>query len=414
MFGGNSALKTDQGENQPIFGGGTSLFGLNVAPSFGKSSIFGISSETTPKTNDETTPAKEVESSVKSVFGQSLFGPKTDTEVISKPIFGQSVFGAKSDTSKTEVEEKSEVIVSPKPVIVKSLFGNTSAETISNNEVGQSLFGNTSDKDTTPKSVFGQTLFGGQTNGKPEFNQLGLFGKTTPVFGQNIFGTKSEDPALSAPQDLSSKSFSSPLTPQDLSNSSTESPATTPNLNSKPLFGQSTNIFGTKVESNSSQPVFGQASSIFGAPKDLTSNNTTSNSSVFGSSATNTNEITFKSTGLDFAQLASESTSIPKIETLNKDNKVEFVGLTNNNSFSSFQKARNKENSSINDSKEYYENDENHDPQFEPLIALPPEIVLSTGEENETKLFGDRAKLFRFDEETKEWKERGEFSFYVL
>ncbi|KAG8197151.1 hypothetical protein JTE90_011312 [Oedothorax gibbosus] len=42
---------------------------------------------------------------------------------------------------------------------------------------------------------------------------------------------------------------------------------------------------------------------------------------------------------------------------------------------------------------------------FKPLIPLPAEVVVETGEENELVLFEDRAKLYRFVDQ--EWKERG-------
>lgn len=44
-------------------------------------------------------------------------------------------------------------------------------------------------------------------------------------------------------------------------------------------------------------------------------------------------------------------------------------------------------------------------PNFRPIIPLPNEISVTTGEENEDVLFENRGKLFRFVE--KEWKERG-------
>lgn len=51
--------------------------------------------------------------------------------------------------------------------------------------------------------------------------------------------------------------------------------------------------------------------------------------------------------------------------------------------------------------------DEEDGPHFDPVIPLPDKVDVKTGEEDEEPLFSNRAKLFRFDTETKEWKERG-------
>jgi len=48
-----------------------------------------------------------------------------------------------------------------------------------------------------------------------------------------------------------------------------------------------------------------------------------------------------------------------------------------------------------------------HDPHFEPVIKLTEEVTTKTNEEDETVIFKLRSKLFRFDSETTEWKERG-------
>lgn len=45
--------------------------------------------------------------------------------------------------------------------------------------------------------------------------------------------------------------------------------------------------------------------------------------------------------------------------------------------------------------------------EFEPVVALPELVEVKTGEEDEEVLFCERAKLYRFDAETKQWKERG-------
>ncbi|KAJ1118109.1 hypothetical protein NDU88_006304 [Pleurodeles waltl] len=50
---------------------------------------------------------------------------------------------------------------------------------------------------------------------------------------------------------------------------------------------------------------------------------------------------------------------------------------------------------------------EDDGPHFEPVVPLPDKVEVKTGEEDEEELFSNRAKLFRFDAELKEWKERG-------
>lgn len=47
------------------------------------------------------------------------------------------------------------------------------------------------------------------------------------------------------------------------------------------------------------------------------------------------------------------------------------------------------------------------DVDFKPLVSLPDIYQLTTGQESEIQLFCERAKLFRFDPNSKQWKERG-------
>ncbi|XP_030057332.1 E3 SUMO-protein ligase RanBP2 isoform X2 [Microcaecilia unicolor] len=53
-------------------------------------------------------------------------------------------------------------------------------------------------------------------------------------------------------------------------------------------------------------------------------------------------------------------------------------------------------------------------PHFEPVVPLPDKVEVKTGEEDEEELFSNRAKLFRFDTELKEWKERGVGNVKIL
>ncbi|PWZ02337.1 hypothetical protein BCV70DRAFT_62611 [Testicularia cyperi] len=48
-----------------------------------------------------------------------------------------------------------------------------------------------------------------------------------------------------------------------------------------------------------------------------------------------------------------------------------------------------------------------NDPHFEPVIKLENQVEVKTHEEDEDVTFKMRAKLFRFDKDAKEWKERG-------
>ncbi|AXA48998.1 Ran-binding protein 1 [Malassezia restricta] len=55
-----------------------------------------------------------------------------------------------------------------------------------------------------------------------------------------------------------------------------------------------------------------------------------------------------------------------------------------------------------------------HDPQFDPVIKLEHKVEVKTNEEDEDVQFKIRAKLFRFDKESKEWKERGTGDVRIL
>ena len=66
------------------------------------------------------------------------------------------------------------------------------------------------------------------------------------------------------------------------------------------------------------------------------------------------------------------------------------------------------------------DDDENVDPEagpdihFEPIVQLPEVTDLKTGEEDEAVVFRHRAKLYRFDGATSQWKERGVGEMKIL
>ena len=57
-----------------------------------------------------------------------------------------------------------------------------------------------------------------------------------------------------------------------------------------------------------------------------------------------------------------------------------------------------------------------HEPDihFEPVVTLPETVEIKSGEENEDTLFTERAKLFRFDSNLNQWKERGVGDMKIL
>ncbi|CAL9731905.1 ran-specific GTPase-activating protein 1 [Monosporozyma unispora] len=72
------------------------------------------------------------------------------------------------------------------------------------------------------------------------------------------------------------------------------------------------------------------------------------------------------------------------------------------------ESTEDKNESKNDDKKKDGEDDEEeaNDVHFEPVVHLE-KVDVKTLEENETVLYKVRAKLFRFDPENKEWKERG-------
>ncbi|OXB53477.1 hypothetical protein ASZ78_016123, partial [Callipepla squamata] len=61
-----------------------------------------------------------------------------------------------------------------------------------------------------------------------------------------------------------------------------------------------------------------------------------------------------------------------------------------------------------------YKTEDNDDIHFEPIVQMPEKVEPFTGEEDEKVLYSQRVKLFRFDPETSQWKERGVGNLKIL
>lgn len=287
-------------------------------------------------------------------------------------------------------------------------------------------------------SVFG----GGIKKSEATQNIFAAFHAENPPqpSNENLFGSKS------TPNVFSSSIFSSSLNTTPAASTATPEagpfgkpaePFSTGLFGSKSAFGTSENIFGTPQQNGEAPKTFGAFStapafggtSIFGGTgvSPVAKPDTTTGGNIFGS--------TFKSS-FSFAD-AAKDLSKPKDQTvpdfLSKSSDAGgfaavaanaettwasnntsapasgFFGLTVRDDVFSRNLARQNNPDADHSQNEEAPNDDNYDPHYDPIIPLPAEINVSLGEDEEEKLFGERAKLFRYDSNTKEWKERGMF-----
>ncbi|XP_034613967.1 E3 SUMO-protein ligase RanBP2-like isoform X1 [Trachemys scripta elegans] len=117
-----------------------------------------------------------------------------------------------------------------------------------------------------------------------------------------------------------------------------------------------------------------------------------------------------------FADLA-KTTSEEEFQFGKKDpNFKGFSGAGEKLFSSQSSKVAHKANTSDDLEKEddAYKTEDNDDIHFEPVVQMPEKVELVTGEEDETVLYSQRIKLFRFDPETSQWKERGVGNLKIL
>ena len=115
--------------------------------------------------------------------------------------------------------------------------------------------------------------------------------------------------------------------------------------------------------------------------------------------------------GFSFASLATDTGISGVFEKFEKPFRFGDVAKPIDQLEKPSQDEQNQPLESGNDSTQLEDDDDG--PHFESTVPLPDKIDVKTGEE-EQELFCNRAKLYRFEMETKEWKERGIGNIKIL
>ncbi|KAL1491802.1 hypothetical protein ABEB36_012345 [Hypothenemus hampei] len=293
-----------------------------------------------------------------SPFGRNIF---LKNNGVSPSNSSGNLFGSNVFSSSNIFAPKTSTVSSPKPSIFTS---NGSGST--------NLFSTINSATTTVTS----SSFQAPTNSlfsSSKTTNSSIFGSSTPMSG-SIFGggTTQSQSSITTPSTLDSTQGS--------------------NIFSNPP-DQTKSFFGNKTE-----PKVTDANLTFGSSK-----------------LEKSDDLMFTAdSNISFASLAKSEANEQAFAT-KKDDKTPFAFLgAGAPVFGGAPVQKQQTNKTENESDNEEVEDAEHDPHFEPIVPLPDEIVVCTGEEDETILFNERAKLFRYDNSTKEWKERGVGELKVL
>ncbi|KZC14709.1 RANBP2-like and GRIP domain-containing protein 5/6 [Dufourea novaeangliae] len=287
---------------------------------------------------------------------------------------------------------------------------------------------------------------------------------TASIFGKNIFGgsSKKDSPGLIKPSSFSvSANSSESMFPNSFG---FEAKTTTTSTTSvTPIFGANTPIFGSsamklnsEITTSNSSPFATSTTtaSVFDTPAETTnsmfggastpfsfnlpfgarthespfriSNSATTN--VFDTKPTTSESESQKDNGISFLPAVDVSFSALAAKTPQQafktaDPNFSFAGAGSavfgskaTNKFTERTKGEitEKKDEHREEECDENENEQDHDPHFEPIVPLPDVIEVRTGEEDEEKVFCERAKLYRYVNATREWKERGVGEMKIL
>jgi len=131
---------------------------------------------------------------------------------------------------------------------------------------------------------------------------------------------------------------------------------------------------------------------------------------------TTANDTTTDTTASKIASTVTDSastaaTTVASAATTAKDNVFSMFGGGPKKEVKKDDDEVNERSGSSKAQKDAAEEDnpEEHEPDthFEPVIRLTEQVETKTNEESENQVFKMRAKLFKFDRDSREWKERG-------
>ncbi|KAK0161304.1 hypothetical protein PV327_009789 [Microctonus hyperodae] len=366
----------------------TSIFGKSIFGGSGQTTLFGGSAfkSDSPTTTASTTPFSNFGAS--NVAATYTFGAGTKDS-------SQS-FSKLAESSSVNVNTSLPVTTTVSSTLFKTSSSDSSPALSSGSSFMSSGFGlNQSPSIFDGVKPGSKSLFGGSTNQSDSTTTTTTATATTtvtstfPIASGGLFSSATNTtPTFGS---LSGPIFGGGKSPSTTSSSS---------LADNKIFGESTSIFGGKI--------FNNTASTFGAlaATAKTNDNTSSKtdeSSVSSSPFLNTDNIT------TFSTLAAASSQPVGFKT---DPNFSFAGagqsVFGSRAPASVASGKSSNQKSTGDDEDDDNNEnEDYDPHYEPIIPLPDAVEVRTGEEDEEKIFCHRAKLYRYEVKSKEWKERG-------
>ncbi|GFN96053.1 E3 sumo-protein ligase ranbp2 [Plakobranchus ocellatus] len=220
--------------------------------------------------------------------------------------------------------------------------------------------------------------------------------------GSSKFGSSPSNQGAVGKPSSSQPVFGSPATlSQPVFGSSTQQVFGSSASSAKPVFGSASStqpVFGSAA--SSTQPVFGSAAPNLPDFSKLTSDSKSGDSSGNGAASESSGFVFGSKATVDFSSLAASGSS------------GEFMWKKDNSSGPfSFAGAGQKLFGGGGGDQEGGADDgavaPSDDIHFEPVIPLPDLVEVKTGEEDWTALFSHRSKLYKFDKNLSQWKERG-------